>query len=515
MLRRTTIMADSTKGSCRSCQVCHLVDARKYLLQCNQCHNRSHAVCVNLTAAVAKTLPSWTCGLCATDTGAHAVNEPPSAVSNVDTSVSIPGPEDHENGNDVPYAAADRCNVLEIITSILKQNGRVLGRIPMGGRPHAAEILSNVINDLLDSDLKSEAIWIKLLSFAQCCLKVPRAGRKRNRRVQCATGDTTLTAKVNGALRIYAAAVPTVIDQPEQADRHKPRRATAAGHEGDDLSRRVSEKLSDYDVTGAVRITASNAKLIPPTNDVAELLRAKHPPAQPDRQLAPHLTLGMPPCPPLQATTEEVMASVQSFAKGAAGGADGLRPQHLKDMLGCEGSVSSQNLLDSLTRLTNHILKSGVPVPFKAVFFGANLIALRKPDDGVRPIAVGLTIRRLCSKVATRSVRDIAAQKLRPHQLGFGVAGGCEGAVHAAQCFLDTVANSGEPSMLLKVDLVNAFNNMSREFILKIIYEQYPGIYQYVQASYNEESQLILLTVALLRLTVCSRGIPWGHFCLP
>ena len=51
----------------------------------------------------------------------------------------------------------------------------------------------------------------------------------------------------------------------------------------------MSEKLSDFDVTGAVRLAASDAKLIAPTNEVAEVLKAKHPAAPTDRPPAPHL----------------------------------------------------------------------------------------------------------------------------------------------------------------------------------------------------------------------------------
>ena len=65
-------------------------------------------------------------------------------------------------------------------------------------------------------------------------------------------------------------------------------------------------------------------------------------------------------------------------------------------------------------------------------FFGASLVALRKKCGGVRPIAVGCSLRRLVAKVACKQVAVEMAELLAPRQLGFGVCGGSEAAVHAA-----------------------------------------------------------------------------------
>jgi len=46
---------------------------------------------------------------------------------------------------------------------------------------------------------------------------------------------------------------------------------------------------------------------------------------------------------------------------------------------------------------------------------------LSKKDDGIRPIAVGCTLRRLVAKIAAKQVNAEAATILAPHQLGEGV----------------------------------------------------------------------------------------------
>ena len=58
-----------------------------------------------------------------------------------------------------------------------------------------------------------------------------------------------------------------------------------------------------------------------------------------------------------------------------------------------------------------------------------NLIALRKPDGGVRPIAIGNT--KAVSFLMFHSFGD----KLRPIQLGCGTKAGCEAAIHVSTTF--------------------------------------------------------------------------------
>src|SRR5882757_9870903 len=90
-------------------------------------------------------------------------------------------------------------------------------------------------------------------------------------------------------------------------------------------------------------------------------------------------------------------------------------------------------LFPSLTKFVNLVLGGGMPLPVRLHFFGARLFALSKPGGGLRPIAVGLTLRRLVAKVAnTHAVRQCASF-LSPRQLDVGVRGGCEAAVHAAR----------------------------------------------------------------------------------
>ncbi|KAF2891748.1 hypothetical protein ILUMI_14425, partial [Ignelater luminosus] len=116
---------------------------------------------------------------------------------------------------------------------------------------------------------------------------------------------------------------------------------------------------------------------------------------------------------PWRSLKKEVMNAILSFPNGSASGTDGLRPQHLKDML--------SNFTANTGKLDHAITD---------ILYGASLCALSKKYGGIRPIAVGKTFHRLVAKLGCAHYRDNIGEFLRPKQLGFGTKGGCEAAVH-------------------------------------------------------------------------------------
>ena len=63
-------------------------------------------------------------------------------------------------------------------------------------------------------------------------------------------------------------------------------------------------------------------------------------------------------------------------------------------------------------------------------FFGAKLIGLKKPDRGLRPIAVGKTFRRLSAKCAGYYVFESRQATYGNRQVGVGTKKGAELASH-------------------------------------------------------------------------------------
>ena len=80
-----------------------------------------------------------------------------------------------------------------------------------------------------------------------------------------------------------------------------------------------------------------------------------------------------------------------SFPAGSVSGPDGLRPQHLRDLL--LSSESGPDLLSASTAFANLMLAGGCQARVAPIFFGGRLLALDKKSGGIRPIAIGFTLR--------------------------------------------------------------------------------------------------------------------------
>ena len=82
-----------------------------------------------------------------------------------------------------------------------------------------------------------------------------------------------------------------------------------------------------------------------------------------------------------------IKKAIYAFPNGSAGGPDGLRPQHLKDLL--LGAHNDHPLLLAITDLVYLQLEGLTPSSVRSTLFGASLLAISKKTGGVRPIAVG------------------------------------------------------------------------------------------------------------------------------
>lgn len=98
--------------------------------------------------------------------------------------------------------------------------------------------------------------------------------------------------------------------------------------------------------------------------------------------------------------------SISSFYNGSSGVIDGIRPQHLKDLISGTNGEAGSKLLKSITSLTNLMLSGKVLDSIRRIIYGARLCALTKKDGGIRHIAIGSTFRRITAKIACYGVRE-------------------------------------------------------------------------------------------------------------
>ncbi|GAU97087.1 hypothetical protein RvY_08442 [Ramazzottius varieornatus] len=239
-----------------------------------------------------------------------------------------------------------------------------LHRIPHGARATAAAAFASKIRDCIRSNTADS--WTSLLRFPSIAFRQPEKDSQMKK---------SLTSIVKENVSRPAMNEVTVTGHSKKVRNKK--------MDGDSLlNRRVEQKLKDCDVSGAVRILSSDDVMTPPTLETLEALRSKHPAEQHNPSFPPKQSL-MPMVG--QFSAEEVLQAVTSFPNGSAGGPDGLRPQHLKDMLrGLRDPASIE-----LACLMTLMLEGKVPDEICPVLYGASLTALLKKDGGIRPIAVG------------------------------------------------------------------------------------------------------------------------------
>ena len=86
------------------------------------------------------------------------------------------------------------------------------------------------------------------------------------------------------------------------------------------------------------------------------------------------------------------------------------------------------------------------------------------PPD-IRPIAVGEAIRRLAGKCLCSMTKAKAHDFLAPFQLGVACQGGAEKIIHGLRSCVDEHWHEVDFAVL-KIDLHNAFNRVSRQTVL-------------------------------------------------
>jgi hypothetical protein len=272
-------------------------------------------------------------------------------------------------------------------------NSNILKRIPKGGRPAAANLLTKLIHAVLHLPVSSSN-WSRLFDFSSACLVKPnRGGKSRNLTAhivkqirQCELGEETCCAP---------------------SSFHPLRYTKSMKADDESIALMASVKLEDGDVKGAVRLLCSDDRLaVPQESTFAELCRL-HPVAPFDRRPVPDTDTS-----PLHVSPSAVRAAIQSFPNSSSAGPDGLRPQHLKDLL--IGSADDSLLLVAVTDLVNLLLEGKAPPSVQGSLFGAKLQAIAKKNGGIRPIAVGYVWRRLTAKVACNHVKEASAALLAP-----------------------------------------------------------------------------------------------------
>ncbi|XP_065318667.1 uncharacterized protein LOC135926666 [Gordionus sp. m RMFG-2023] len=241
------------------------------------------------------------------------------------------------------------------------------------------------------------------------------------------------------------------------------------------------QKIDSLNIKGALKLISTNDTLAESNLDTLIKLRSKHP-----------TTTFMPILPEPYShcaadfTQEEVRKAILSFHRDSAHGLDGIRPIFLQD-------------------ITSPVIY--VPSFITPLLFGARLIALQKPNKDIRPIAIGSTYRRLVAKYIASRIKHDAAHILSPYQLGVGIPGGCEAAVHLTRIHLKNNPKNESP---VKIDFSNAYNTFSRNTFLHSTCFHFPAYTKFLFSCYQSPTILQFNKEKILSVEGIQQGDPLG-----
>ena len=463
--------SEPSSGTDVPCLVCHApTHRRRNYKRCGRCGLTAHISCVGLTKQASATLRIWHCPPC--------INE----ANGISSTSLVPGPN-----QDAPVRETVPENLAKALAQ-LKASRRLVKRIPKSTRILVASTLSNRIEAALNDGTPLK--WWSFLSFAYSCLLAPEK-------------STVKTA--NYIRQQIANDSPAVPDQsPQEPDVQA--RPTAPS---DNLGRKISSKCADGDIKAALRLLTSEDIVIAPSEEVVQQLREKHSAAPQNEALPEHASVN----PALAPTVDSELAysSLKSMSAGSSAGLDGIRPLHLQQLTSQGTSEAGHRLITSITKLLNTIMSGQVPDFAREAIFGASLFALRKNDNGIRPIAIGSVYRRLAARILAHQAASRLSHELSPTQLGVGVPHGCEAAVHAVREFIAGFSTTTDTShVLVKVDVKNAFNSLNRDALLLRVREKCPELEPIISHSYSSPTPLFYWNTVITSQRGVQQGDPLG-----
>ena len=152
---------------------------------------------------------------------------------------------------------------------------------------------------------------------------------------------------------------------------------------------------------------------------------------------------------------------VESLPHGRAAGRSGWRYEDLQ-YLCTRGSVAADDLFKYFSRVATGCITSDVA---SRLWGTATLIALLKPNNGIRPIAMGEVFRKVVSRVMLRQLGDAPASAVGMHQFGVARQNGLELVVSGVRIRLED-----NPShVVLGIDVSNAYNTFDRNLALSLL----------------------------------------------
>ena len=123
--------------------------------------------------------------------------------------------------------------------------------------------------------------------------------------------------------------------------------------------------------------------LAPASESSLEEMLAEHP------QSPPPPRPSTPPLPPISVPPRCVSSDLRSFPSDSAPGPSLLRANHLREATSCPSAGCGTRALRAITATINLLAAGGALPEIVSYLCGATLLAVKKKNGGLRPIAVG------------------------------------------------------------------------------------------------------------------------------
>ncbi len=208
---------------------------------------------------------------------------------------------------------------------------------------------------------------------------------------------------------------------------------------------------------------------------------------------------------------KDVLRSVFTFPRGSSGGMFAWTPDLIKSTLDRDNQTKESRVFTELVNLVS----SGIVVDeIRPYLAGASLTALNKEGADVRPIASGDPLRRVVSKCYCYNLVDDIRKHFEPLQHGCSI-NGTERIIHLFRDLVDK-EDVESSKLILKLDMKNAFNSVSRQAIFDAVLKDFPSVSRYVYWCYGKHTLLKYDEYFLTSQLGVQQGDPFGPilFCL-
>ena len=340
--------------------------------------------------------------------------------------------------------------------------------VPARSRPAFARILASTLISAVNDN--SEDAWLKLMMLPKCVLPSTKSKGRHLKQTPINYLCDLWSKNEFGTLWNLAKG-----------------RAIPVAHESHGNDKRQIESavsMARAGLFGKVSRLLLSSGLAPNTDTTWQLLLSKHPSCPPP--VAPLI----PSTPATIGPDFNMLAILHSFPKDTAAGPSGLRIQHLLDAATIPLPTS---ICSALRDVVNLLASGNVPSQVSTYLAGGSLTALNKVKPGcppdIRPIAVGETLRRLMGKCLCAVIKDKASELFHPLQFGVACSAGSEKIIHGLRKCIEDHWDD-EDFVVLKVDMRNAFNLVSRQAILDECASLFPELLPWVLWCYGTHSAL-------------------------